>query len=124
MELRSAGRLVAKSIGIASGLVCALIVGVFLFANPDGTPTLDGWGAWMLIMPVLALLGLAAVIATIREARRTLLGLCVVSFCPFGAYLCLYPFFLNLIGLMPLGYGLAAAGLWLTTPGEPRGQFN
>jgi hypothetical protein len=71
----------------------------------------------MLIMPAFGVLGLAAVMATIREAPWTLLVLGVVSFLPFGAYLSLYPFFVNLIGLMPLGYVLAAVGLWITTPG-------
>lgn len=92
-----------------------MIVGVFFFANPYRTPTWENSGAGMLVMPALGLLGLAAVIATLREAPWTLLVLGAVSFLPVGAYLSLYPFFVNLIGLMPLGYVLAAVGLWLTT---------
>jgi hypothetical protein len=91
------------------------MVGVFFFANPYRTPTWDNAGAVMLVMPALGLLGLAAVIATIREAPRTLLVLGGVSFFPVGAYLSLNPLPFNLIGLMPLGYGLAAVGLWLTS---------
>jgi hypothetical protein len=108
--MRSLGdlRVLGKAIGVLSGLACAALAYVFLFANPAGPATAYKLGVWIFIMPGIGIAGLLAAIAALFGARWLLVVLFAVSFFPFSLYLMLTPGIFHWFGVAELGYPIAA----------------
>ncbi|MEO8260300.1 MAG: hypothetical protein ABI868_23340 [Acidobacteriota bacterium] len=96
--------------GAASGVVCAVLCAMFVFANPYSPPlTFQRAGVWALIVPGLGAGGLLSAVAAIRRRPRALLMLFFISFLPFGLYLLLtLPRIFGWIGASHLGYLVAS----------------
>lgn len=109
-DVRSAisTRALGRAIGVAAGSTCAALAAVFILANPYRPMTLDEAGAWVVVVPGIGAAGVLAAIATLVDARRTLVVLFVVSFFPFSLYLLLTPGIFCWFGVAEMSY--VAAG--------------
>jgi hypothetical protein len=102
-------RALGKVIGILSGTTCAGLAAIFILANPYGPTTVERAGVWIIILPGIGVAGVLAVIAALYSARRTLVGLFIISFFPFSLYLMLTSGIGHWFGVAQFGYVVAAA---------------
>ena len=96
-------------IGTVSGVTCAALCVVFVFANPYAPMSIQQAGAWVVIIPCLGVGGALAAVAALARRPRALLILFFLSFVPFGLYLSLtIPRIFGWIGASHLGYLVAS----------------
>jgi hypothetical protein len=108
-------RRIGTAIGVVAGVTCASLAAMYMWGNASGhgPPTFETAG-WLVVgIPAMGVLGIAAVLASLAGASRTLLLLFMISFLPFGAYTLLANSILHWFGVAQLGYVL---GAWLQNP--------
>lgn len=101
-------RVLGKAIGLLSGLMCAALAWIFLFANPAGPVTAYKAGVWIIIVPGIGIAGLLAAIAALLGVTWLLVVLFAVSFFPFSLYLMLTPGIFHWFAVAEMGYPVAA----------------
>ena len=106
---------IGAAVGVMAGISCASLAAVFVWGSPSGDgPVTYQTAGWLVVgIPIMGVLGIAAAIAALVGASRTLLFLFVASFLPFGAYGLLANTVLHWFGVAQCGYAVSA---WLQNP--------
>jgi hypothetical protein len=111
-------RALGKTIGVLAGMTCAGLAAVFMLANPyyHHPPTAYQAGVWVAIVPGIGAAGILAAIASLLNARRTLVALFVASFFPFSLFLMPTPGIFRWFAVAEMGYVVAAILLGTEEP--------
>ncbi|MCR4300808.1 MAG: hypothetical protein NUV51_04290 [Sulfuricaulis sp.] len=107
--MRKKSYLVGQVIGAASGIgACGSWLVAMWFPSSDLTLS----GASFAVAFMMALLAIGAVIASIRGHSSVLMVLFFASLFPVGIFLLTVPHWLQWIGVLNLGYLMAALLIW------------